>query len=77
MADAAVPNQPPVLARNPRRNGVPSHRRGPLPSSATAACLGDLTLPHIASFSYMVEAGLSEAVAGLHPREVTLASGDV
>jgi hypothetical protein len=39
--------------------------------------MADLSLPHVASFSYLCDRGLAASVADLHPREYKARSGDV
>lgn len=57
-----------------RRRATPSARLGDLPSSSKTARLNDLSLPHIESFNYALDKGLSLAVADIAPREVLLTS---
>jgi hypothetical protein len=60
----------------PKRKRVPSVRQGPLPAPETVSRLMDLSLPHVASFSYMCDRGLAESVADIPAREYTTRAGD-
>ena len=72
---AAVPHSS-HGALPPKRKRVPSVRQGPLPAPETVARLADLSLPHVASFSYMCDRGLMECVADIPAREYTTRAGD-
>lgn len=63
------------VATTVRRRATPSARLGDLPSSSKTARLNDLSLPHIESFNYALDKGLSLAVADIAPREVLLTTG--
>jgi DNA-directed RNA polymerase beta subunit len=56
---------------------TPSCRLGDLPSSSKTSRLNDLSLPHIESFNYALDKGLSLAVADIAPREIILSSGKI
>jgi hypothetical protein len=58
------------------RSRVPSARQAPLPRPDTVERWGDLSLPHVASFSYMCDRGLIDSVADIPAREYTSRAGD-
>lgn len=80
-AREAAPAATPARALEPgqrdwKRSRVPSARQGPLPAPSTVTRLADLSLPHVASFSYMCDRGLMESVADIPAREYTTRAGD-
>jgi hypothetical protein len=58
------------------KRAIPSIRSGPLPSTDSVLRINDLSLPHVESFNYMLDAGLQVAVADIPAREFKVASGD-
>ncbi len=63
-------------SRDWKRSRVPSARQAPLPRPDTVERWGDLSLPHVASFSYMCDRGLMDSVADIPAREYTSRAGD-
>ena len=62
--------------RQRRNRKVPSSRHAALPAASTAARINDLSMPHVESFSYLLDTGIHECVKDLARREMTVASGD-
>lgn len=69
--DAADPRN-----RDWKKARIPSARQAPLPRPDTVERWADLSLPHVASFSYMCDKGLMESVADIPAREYTTKAGD-
>jgi DNA-directed RNA polymerase I subunit RPA2 len=56
----------------PIKDTCPSFRRGHLPSSQDVQRLRTLSLPHVGSFDYFLEHGLSAGVSDIVPLEIDL-----
>ena len=56
---------------------LPSVRVGSLPASSKSARLADLSAPHVESFNFMLDGGLTLGLEDIPAREVRLANGEV
>ncbi|KAL3895768.1 MAG: hypothetical protein SGARI_007351 [Bacillariaceae sp.] len=71
-SSSSSPSKSKTSSKTPLAETCPSFRRGHLPKNDDVEKLRYLTRPHVESFNYFLETGLSQGIQALEPAELDL-----